>query len=52
MQEWGYDGVGQYVWSATNGDKLYLLDYAKYLKKENDVLMEKLKAIRNELDKN
>jgi hypothetical protein len=36
--EWQHDSKGQYVWSATNGKKCYLLDYAKELKSENDVL--------------
>ena len=32
--EWEQDKKGQFVWSATNGNKCYLLDYAIELEKE------------------
>jgi len=39
--EWEQDKKGQFVWSATNGNKCYLLDYAIELEKE----IERLKDI-------
>ena len=32
--EWEQDEKGQFVWSATNGNKCYLLDYSIELEKE------------------